>query len=99
LYARWRLLFSRRTRLAGLNRTRVQQRAIPEAIHEDFPVQKLSTIYGAIAYYLNHKEKVDKYIEESRREFESHLVPLEQADPELWKRIQRARAKMHESHS
>jgi uncharacterized protein (DUF433 family) len=71
----------------------------PEAIHEDFPVQKLSTIYGAIAYYLNHKEKVDKYIEESRREFESHLVPLEQADPELWKRIQRARAKMHESHS
>jgi len=39
-------------------------------------------VYGAIAFYLDHKADVDKYVEETGRE---------------WKKIRRARAKISES--
>lgn len=32
----------------------------PEAIQEDFPLPKLSQIYGAIAAFLDHEAEVDK---------------------------------------
>ncbi len=33
----------------------------PEAIQEDFPVLKRSQVYGAIAFYLDHKAEIDRY--------------------------------------
>jgi uncharacterized protein (DUF433 family) len=42
----------------------------PEAIQEDFPPLKCSQIYGAIAFYLDHKAEIDKYLEDTKREFE-----------------------------
>ena len=64
----------------------------PEAIREDFPALKLSQIYGAIAFYLDHKPEIDKYLEDTRREFEGNAIPLEQANPALWAKLQRAKA-------
>jgi len=64
----------------------------PEAIQEDFPLLKRSQIYGAIAFYLDHQAEVDKYLVETEREYEGKAVPLEQANPGLWERIQRAKA-------
>ncbi len=64
----------------------------PEAIQEDFPALKLSQIYGAIAFYLDHKAEIDKYLEDTKREFEGNAIPLEQANPSLWAKIQRAKA-------
>jgi uncharacterized protein (DUF433 family) len=64
----------------------------PEAIRENFPLLRLSQIYGAIAFYLDHKAEIDKYLEDSEREFEGRAIPLEQANPELWEKLQRARA-------
>ena len=64
----------------------------PEAIQEDFPLLKRSQIYGAIAFYLDHQPEIDKYLEETEREFEGNAIPLEQANPSLWARIQRAKA-------
>lgn len=69
----------------------------PEAIQEDFPLLKLSQVYGTIAFYLDHEAEIDKYLEESRREFESRGVPLSVANPQLWEKIQRARAHAGES--
>ena len=64
----------------------------PEAIQEDFPLLKRSQIYGAIAFYLDHQAEIDKYLEETEREFEGQAIPLEQANPTLWAKIQRAKA-------
>jgi uncharacterized protein (DUF433 family) len=70
----------------------------PERILEEFPLlDKMSRIYGAIAFYLDHKAEIDKYLDETEREFEASGIPLEQADRVLWEKIQRARAKMSES--
>ena len=64
----------------------------PEAIQEDFPSLKRAQIYGAIAFYLDHHAEIDKHLEETEREFEGNAIPLEQADPTLWAKIQRAKA-------
>lgn len=64
----------------------------PEAIQEDFPSLKRAQIYGAIAFYLDHQAEIDKHLEETEREFEGKAVPLEQANPTLWAKIQRAKA-------
>ena len=70
----------------------------PEQILEAFPLlDSVAKIYGAIAFYLDHKPVIDKYLEDTTREFESCGVPLEQANPVLWEKVQRARAKMSES--
>ncbi|MGD0299127.1 MAG: DUF433 domain-containing protein [Bryobacteraceae bacterium] len=69
----------------------------PEAIQEDFPLLKLAQIYGAIAFYLDHQAEIDKYLEETEREFEANGIPMAQANSMLWERIQQARAKMGES--
>ena len=69
----------------------------PEAIQEDFPSLKRSQIYGAIAFYLDHQAEIDNYLEETEREFESSGIPMAQANPALWEKIQRARAKTGES--
>lgn len=36
--------------------------ASPEAIIEDFPSLTAEQVYGAIAYYLRHKEEVDRQL-------------------------------------
>ena len=67
----------------------------PERILEEFPLlDKVSRVYGAIAFYLDHRAEIDKYLEDTEREFEGSAIPLEQANPALWEKIQRARAKM-----
>ncbi len=40
----------------------------PEAIQENFPILKLSQIYGAIAFYLDRKAEIDKYVADNERE-------------------------------
>ena len=70
----------------------------PERVLEQFPLlDKLPRVYGAIAFYLDHKAEIDRYLEETGREFEASGIPMEQANPVLWEKIQRARAKMGES--
>ena len=70
----------------------------PERILEQFPLlDKLSKIYGAIAFYLDHTIEIDKYLEETKREFEASGIPMEQANPVLWEKIQRARAQAGKS--
>ena len=64
----------------------------PDAIQEDFPSLKRAQIYGAIAFYLDHQAEIDKYLEETEREFEGRGIPMSEANPSLWARIQKARA-------
>ncbi len=66
----------------------------PEAIQKEYPLLKLPQIYGAIAFYLDHKEAVDGYLEEKQRAFEASAIPLSEANPELWAKLERARQAM-----
>jgi uncharacterized protein (DUF433 family) len=71
----------------------------PEAIQENFPILKLSQIYGAIAFYLDHKAEIDQYIADTEREFEGRGIPMCETNPVLWKKIQQAKARIPEPHS
>ena len=64
----------------------------PEAIQEDFPLLKRAQIYGAITFYLDHQAEIDQYLVDTEREFEGSGVPMAEANPDLWARIQKARA-------
>ena len=63
----------------------------PEAIQQEYPLLKLPQIYGAIAYYLDHQTEVRRYLEEKERRIHASSVPLSEANPELWSRLERAR--------
>jgi len=65
--------------------------ASPDTIRNDFPVLKLSQIYGAIAFYLDHQEGVRSYLAAKERDIEASSVSLAESNPELWGRLQQAR--------
>jgi uncharacterized protein (DUF433 family) len=67
-----------------------------EAILEDFPLLKRAQIYGAIAFYLDHQAEINEYLARTEGEFEGGAIPLRQANPELWEKLERARAKLGE---
>jgi uncharacterized protein (DUF433 family) len=69
----------------------------PGAIQQDFPLLNLAQIYGAIAFYLDHQAEIDQYLADRLREFEASAIPLQQANPALWEKLERARANMGET--
>ena len=64
-----------------------------ETIQADFPLLSLAQVYGAIAFYLDHQPEVNEYLARSERESANDAVPLKEANPQLWDKLQRARAK------
>ena len=70
----------------------------PTRILERYPLlEKLSRIYGAIAFYLDRKAEIDRYLEASEKQFDANCAPLSETDPALWDRLQRARVAMVEN--
>ena len=70
----------------------------PGRILEQFPLlDKLANVYGAIAFYLDNKAEIDQYLVDAEREFGTSGIPMAQANPALWEKIQRARARMGDS--
>jgi uncharacterized protein (DUF433 family) len=68
-----------------------------DRILEAYPLLgRLANVFGAIAFYLDHQPEIDQYLEDGKREFEANGTPMEQANPALWEKIQRARARMGE---
>jgi uncharacterized protein (DUF433 family) len=53
--------------------------ATPEEIMSRFDVLTLPQIYGAISYYLTHREEVDAYLEQQREDAEKLRRKLEAA--------------------
>lgn len=70
-----------------------QEGASPERIVHSFPTVRLSSAYGAIAYYLENEKLIDDYIAEGQRELE-RIPPLSQTNPELFARLEAARLKI-----
>ena len=64
----------------------------PETIRQNFPLLTLEQVYGAIAFYLAHREEVDANIREGEEEMERLIPPLRESRPHVYARIERARA-------
>ena len=62
-----------------------------EGIQEEYPLLRLPQIYGAIAFYLDHQADIRGYLDAKEQAIEASSIPLAEANPELWARLQRAR--------
>lgn len=62
-----------------------------ETIAQSFPVLRLEEVYGAIAFYLAHKDEVDRYLEQQRTDYEAKRQAARDADPMFYQRLAEAR--------
>ena len=65
--------------------------ASPESIQRSFPALTLEQIYGAITFYLAHREEVDQYLLAGEANFEKMRADSRAAHPEWHERLDRAR--------
>lgn len=62
-----------------------------EAIAQAFPVLSLEQVYGAIAFYLGHREQVDTYLAAQREDYEAKRAAARAADPAFYRKLAEAR--------
>jgi uncharacterized protein (DUF433 family) len=62
-----------------------------ESIAQAFPVLTLEQVYGAIAFYLAHRNDVDRYLEAQRQDFEAQRAAARAADPMFYQKLADAR--------
>jgi uncharacterized protein (DUF433 family) len=58
-----------------------------EAIAQAFPVLNLEHVYGAIAYYLGHRDDIDRYLESRRQDFDAARQAARDADPMFYQKL------------
>jgi uncharacterized protein (DUF433 family) len=58
-----------------------------ESIQQSFPVLTLEQVYGAITYYLAHREAIEAYLREQEAVFDTLKETLRQNNPQMAKRI------------
>lgn len=63
----------------------------PESIAQSFPVLSLEQVYGAIAFYLAHREEVDASLARTEREYAKLLETARRADPMFYQKLADAR--------
>jgi hypothetical protein len=68
-----------------------------EAIAQAFPVINLEQVYGAIAYYLAHRDDVDGYLERRQQDFNAARQAARDANPMFYQKL--AGAKSQTSHT
>ena len=63
----------------------------PDGIAESFPALSLEQVFGAIAYYLGHRETVDAYLRAGRADFARLRDQARRDHPSLYAKIETAR--------
>lgn len=63
----------------------------PESIAQSFPVLSLEQVYGAITFYLAHRDEVDDYLARAREDFEAQRRAAREADPAFYQKLAEAR--------
>lgn len=58
-----------------------------EAIAQAFPILNLEQVYGAITYYLGHRDEVDQYLESRRDDFDAARQAARNADPMFYQKL------------
>ena len=62
-----------------------------EAIAQAFPVLKLEHVYGAITYYLAHRDEVDRYLETRERDLAAARQAARDSDPMFYRKLAEAK--------
>jgi uncharacterized protein (DUF433 family) len=62
-----------------------------ESIAQAFPVLTLEQVYGAIAFYLAHRQDVDEYLRTGEQDFESARQAARASDPMFYQKLARAK--------
>jgi uncharacterized protein (DUF433 family) len=63
----------------------------PESIAESFDTLVLEEIYGALAFYLDHREEIDIYLRQSEAEFDALYRRMRATHPLSYQKIEKAR--------
>jgi uncharacterized protein (DUF433 family) len=58
-----------------------------ESIAQSFPVLTLEQVYGSIAFYLRHREDVDRYLEAQEHEYDALRAASRAADPMFYLKL------------
>ena len=64
-----------------------------ESIAQAFPVLSLEQVYGAITFFLGHREELDRYMDARRHDFDVARQTARDADPMFYQKL--AEAKKH----
>jgi uncharacterized protein (DUF433 family) len=62
-----------------------------ESIAQCFPLLRLEQVYGAITFYLAHREEVDRYLQQARADYEGLRRTARDADPMFYQKLAGAR--------
>ena len=63
----------------------------PEGIVGSFPSLKLEEVYGAITFYLAHRDEVDEYLSAGEAEFEALRRAARESNPEFYAKLEQSR--------
>jgi uncharacterized protein (DUF433 family) len=63
----------------------------PETIRSSFPTLTLEEVYGAIAFYLGHRDAVEASIAIDEEKLANLLQSYREKDPSLFKKLEEAR--------
>lgn len=62
----------------------------PEQIVENFQTLNLEQVYGAIAYYLGHREDVDAHMRRTREKYDALVAEARVKYPHLYEKLEAA---------
>ena len=65
-----------------------------ETSAQSFPVLTLEQVYGAITFYLAHKEEIDRYLEQQRADYEAKRQAARDTDPMFYQKMADARRQL-----
>lgn len=62
-----------------------------ESIAQCFPTLRLEQVYGAITFYLAHREEIDRHLQRARADYEALRRAARDADPMFYQKLAGAR--------
>jgi uncharacterized protein (DUF433 family) len=63
----------------------------PEGLADSFPALQLEQIFGALAFYMAHRDTIDRYLAAGRQEFENLRQESRRHRPALYAKLTEAR--------
>jgi uncharacterized protein (DUF433 family) len=59
----------------------------PESIADNFDTMSLEQVYGAIAFYLSHRDEVDRHLMQNRVKFDALRKQARESNPLLYRKL------------
>ena len=60
----------------------------PESIADNFDTLSLEQVYGAITYYLSHRNEVDRHLMQNRAKFDALRKQARESHPLLYRKLE-----------